>query len=444
MAGVESKPDENPQKTGEALPEKKPDEIIVQLRKALENDEGNDKLEKVGDLLYETFKDPKYSPESVLSSVKEVFEENKNDFDPKVTFHEFIAAFGPGLVKLCQLKLLAEGHSLGDFGENKDGVDGKLGKKTKNALKLFFGKKDSDVLPVRVEAPAVPKPAEPAPKPAEPVAKNPEPEILPVGIEPKIPEIKAPKPVPKKEKPAPVKAKMSYDEKPQIPSEEGPKATFTPKQSLAPDIREIYNQHPAEFFNGSGTRQKENMADYFGKTFEDVKDFISDIDPVTNEPFTFLNKPIHGGINLMMMPFLKIAEEEINNSPFKYDLKENQILGFSYRDMIVGGKPSGYPSFHKFGLAIDMDHDTNWPKNGRGDIPDHVVMAMVKAGFNWGKVENADAPYLSIDPMHFQLGFPADSETGLAIINASPTGRKYYEAIKPLLEKARRHEHAKT
>ena len=187
------------------------------------------------------------------------------------------------------------------------------------------------------------------------------------------------------------------------------------------------------FFNGYNG-PKENMHEKFGKTEKEVQRYITKIDPITKGPVTFLGKPLAGGINLMMLPFLKIAEEEIEKSGVNYVPDGKAIGGFDFRDMKVQGKPSGYPSFHKFGLAIDIDAFQNMPRHDRGTIPDQVVMAMVKNGFASGLVAHPDFTYLSADPMHFQLRFPPESEQGQEIINASAVGIQYWEAVKPLLE----------
>jgi len=89
-------------------------------------------------------------------------------------------------------------------------------------------------------------------------------------------------------------------------------------------------------------------------------------------------------------------------------------------------------SMHAYG-AIDIDAGANDPKSGRGNIPDEVVQELVKAGLAWGGTKDKAFDYLGVDPMHFQLRFPAGSPQGQAIINASTVGRKYWDALGPIL-----------
>lgn len=137
-------------------------------------------------------------------------------------------------------------------------------------------------------------------------------------------------------------------------------------------------------------------------------------------------------MNMIMLPFLKIAEEEIRRQNINYQPR-NKIGGFAYRNMRLNGKMSNVKSHHAYGLAIDMDSDTNDTKDGRGDIPDEVVLALVNAGFAWGGTRNEAFKYLGRDAMHFQLRFDARDPEAQAILRASPIGMKYWKAILPLL-----------
>jgi len=162
--------------------------------------------------------------------------------------------------------------------------------------------------------------------------------------------------------------------------------------------------------------------------------YIVKEDPVTGGPITFLGSAIPDGVNLAILPFLKIAEDEIKRSKIMYKPSDSKLSGFEYRNMKFGGKPHPtIPSFHKFGLAIDIDPSANEPADGRGDIPDGVVMTMVKAGFAWGEVGNKDFAYLGHDAMHFQFRFHLDDDAAKAIIDNSTVGKQYWAVVQPML-----------
>ncbi len=201
------------------------------------------------------------------------------------------------------------------------------------------------------------------------------------------------------------------------------KPVITPKAMLEGRITNIYNQDATVYMVN-------NLARYFGKTEKEVRTHIIRIDPLTNKPITFLGKPIRGGLNKEVLPFLKLAEANILRTGLRYTPQAPEIGGYKYRGMMIGGKESSTPSFHKFGLAFDFDAGNNGPKDGRGNIPDQMVMVMVRAGFAWGEVGHKDFAYLGNDAMHFQLRFPAGSSQGQRIINGSPVGKAYLDAIR--------------
>ncbi|MFH0838337.1 MAG: M15 family metallopeptidase [Patescibacteria group bacterium] len=210
---------------------------------------------------------------------------------------------------------------------------------------------------------------------------------------------------------------------------------LSPKNTFRPQVEQIYAQNETFF-------TLQNLSKYFGRNYEK---FIVREDPVTHEqPITFFGKPISGGVNLMMIPFLRIAERNIMDLDLNYAPRQKEIEGFQNRNMCVRTDPSNpnsrtisdsIPSFHKYGLAIDIDKPENWPENGRGNIPDEVVLAMARAGFNIGMMGDQTARhYLINDSMHFQMRFPPDSPAGQKIVEASPIGRRYWKAISPMLE----------
>jgi len=107
------------------------DEIIAMLSKAIEDPDFT--IEKMGDLFYETFKGDEYTADMVLPPIKQAYDGYNKFFEPKLDFYEFMQSFGSGLVKLCQQKLIENGYDLGHYGDLENGVDGKMGKKTRSA-----------------------------------------------------------------------------------------------------------------------------------------------------------------------------------------------------------------------------------------------------------------------------------------------------------------------
>lgn len=339
------------------------DRLIAQMREALEGGHDREQLHEVGDLIFEEFSAPEYPAEVVLPSLAEVYREHRDQFDPKLTFVAFIRSFGPGLVKLCQQKLVDEGgYDLGQYGENNDGVDGILGSMTNRALREYFRNLHGQ-----------------------------------------------------------------QDEEPEQPYE---KPRLSPKASLEGAILDHYHQTDNSY-------RTLDLPKIFGRDRNKIEKYITDTDPVTGGELTFLGRPLFRpdekgarGTHLYLIPFLKIAEEKIRDSGVNYQPRAQTLGGYRFRGMKIGGKETKTLSSHAFGLAIDIDPSANGPQHGRGNIPDQVVMAMVESGFAWGYIhEPVDYPKLGIDPMHFQQRFPPDSEDGQAIINSSPIGQKYWQAV---------------
>lgn len=381
--------------------QKDADEIVRRLHEALKSKEGKETLYSVGDLMYETFKGKEYSPQNVLSSIREVYNKNKAGFNPRISFNQFIQSFGPGMVKLCQQKLLEiGGYNLGSSGENKNGVDGKYGKKTKKALGRYYSKQE-------------------APKKED----TDEITVTKVSYQPLVPTSTDLPQKPEYQSPADPESTDDVTIEPYQPGTE--KGTLTPLGKLNPRISEIYGQSETVYDN-------KHMGEIYGKTKKEVMEFVITEDPITHKPVSFMSKRLEGGISMEMYVFLKVAEAEIQKLHLKYVPKGATIGGFEYRKMkMIDGSDNGM-SMHAYG-AIDIDSGTNKPENGRGDIPDEVVLELVKAGLAWGGTKDPAFNYLGKDPMHAQLRFPADSPQGQAIINASPVGRKYWSVLGPMI-----------
>ncbi len=413
--------------TGEQPQPQKVEDLKLRMSQAMEKKEGRDSLHRAGDFLYENFKGADYPHDMVLSSIKEVYDERQAGFDPKLGFREFIKSFGPGLIKLCQLKLLAAGgFDLGKFGKHRDGVDGKLGRMTGGALDRYFMGEQTlppEKPPVASDRPPRSVRSTPAPRPAVRRA------VTPPSRTPVRPADKRPAPATER-----ATARDSVRTPAPVPESRAEKGKISPKSAFERRMLDIYDSTP-------NTYRTDDLPKYFGRTRKEIEPYIINEDPVTHKPITFLERPIANphakgkkGINMEFLIFLKIAEEKLEQRGIKYQPRASEILGFEFRGMKVQGKETKTLSSHAFGMAIDIDPNLNGPKQGRGTIPDEVAMIMVESGMAWGYIQSKDYRMLGADPMHFQPRFPADSEAGQAIINASPAGRKYWAAIRPMLD----------
>lgn len=390
----------------EKSPEQQQQTISDKLREIFSNKEGLENLYKIGDLMYESFSGEEYSPAIVIESLSEIYHEQKEQFDPPLTFDDFIRSYGPGLVKLCQMKLVTEGgYNLGKYGPAGDGIDGLLGRMTSSALRQFFEK--------RAEKEDSPNPDETTPSQEEPVPSQEEPTVSPQSRPPEI------------ETAAPKETEWRTE-----------KPTISDKLELEDPIKAEYARHNNRF---NAWRMKER----FGDRYEKVKPYITTIDPKTNKPLTFLGRLINGGMNLLAIPFLAIVKDKLEKMGLQYEPVAKELGGFSFRNMNIIGKPRSKPttgrldptlppSSHAFGMAIDIDADKNKPTDGRGNIPDQVAMAFIESGWIWGLVGTPDHGELGADPMHFQAPDPRTPEA-MAIIKSSEVGSEYWELIQHLL-----------
>lgn len=382
--------------------ENQAEQLQAELSRGMETKESRENLatlHEIGERMYEEFKGPEYSARDVLTSIADAFNAKKRDFDPKMTFMAYIRSFGPGLVKLCQQKLVDEGdYDLGKYGEKNDGVDGVLGKRTNGELRRFFQKiyleKHGGQAPVDARRETTTTPT--------------------------------------------VEAKV--ETAPRRPAR-SPRLKVSSKAALEREVLDYYQSTD----NSYRTR---DLPRFFGETREQIEPQITNIDPVTKEPFTFMECPIADprkpgakGLRVETMMMLKIVEEKLDQRGVKWKPKAGAIGGYEFRGMKVHGKETSTLSSHAFGIAIDIDPAQNGPikdendeyKLNRGDIPDQVVGAFVESGFAWGLVgDQEDYPEFGNDAMHFQQRCPADSPEMQAIIQASKTGRDYWAAIQRL------------
>jgi hypothetical protein len=269
-------------------------------------------------------------------------------------------------------------------------------------------------------------PVGPQPAPAAPAEQ---PQAAPATAEAQPPVGPQPAPSASAEQQAASPDGQPLSLEPYRPGNERPVFSDTPV--LQKRISDIYANHPP-------TYTTDNMPEKLGRTKAEIEPYLTNLDPVTGKELTFLgkpfNKPPKGGINLMMIPFLKAAEDKIKLANVNYKPAISRYHGYDFRGLKIGGVPSpDIMSSHAFGMAFDIDPSTNWPKNGRGDIPDQVVMALVESGFAWGSVPAKGFHFGNADAMHFQLRFDPRDAQGQAIINSSPTARLYWEKIKPML-----------
>ncbi len=281
-------------------------------------------------------------------------------------------------------------------------------------------------------------PVGPQPAPATPAQQ---PQAAPAGAEALPPVGPQPTPAgpesqpPIGPQPAPQQAPDATANQPQANEKYSPgteKPVFSDVSVLRQRITDLNAKNSPKYTTDS-------MPSLLGKTKPEIEPYLTNVDPVTGGELTFLGRPFkkppNGGINLMMIPFLKAAEEKIKQSKVNYKPQISRYHGYDFRGLKIGGVESpDIKSSHAFGMAFDIDPSTNWPKDGRGDIPDQVVMALVESGFAWGSVPEPGFHFGEKgDPMHFQLKVDPRDSQGRAIINSSPAASRYWEKISPML-----------
>jgi hypothetical protein len=230
--------------------------------------------------------------------------------------------------------------------------------------------------------------------------------------------------------------------------------TITPKQDkkdrsgvVHPGLaRAVKDEYAAATADGL-TFTTANMRQYFGVldngrlaqsrtvTKAAFERYIVTEDPVTGGPITFLGRPIRGGVNAYMLPMLKAAEADIIASGLEYTPQAKVVLGYGFRGMRIGGKESTtILSSHSAGLSIDLDAGSNGAHydggaSNRGNIPDEVVLTMIRYGFVWGGVGRKGFEELGDDPMHFQQSLHPDDTRYQRILGDNATAKAYFDAL---------------
>lgn len=100
-------------------------------------------------------------------------------------------------------------------------------------------------------------------------------------------------------------------------------------------------------------------------------------------------------VNEKIVPFLEKIQKEIKDSKIEYNF--NNVSSYNYRSKRGGGGTS----LHSWGIAIDINPDSNPFQSGysdvQTDIPQEVIDIFKKHGFFWGGDWHGAA-----DPMHFE------------------------------------------
>lgn len=149
--------------------------------------------------------------------------------------------------------------------------------------------------------------------------------------------------------------------------------------------------------------------------------YIRNIDPVTNEPISFMGTKISSGVNLLVLPYLKEAEARIKEAGIQYHIHTAQC--FNHRN--IAGTDT--LSYHSWGIAFDLNPQDNavytpYDKlNPEKRIPPEVVQIMESLGFRWGGRWQGKP-----DAMHFE--FAINPLTSTALLRSNDA-KRYQAAI---------------
>lgn len=200
----------------------------------------------------------------------------------------------------------------------------------------------------------------------------------------------------------------------------------SPEEMQRSQVQEYSQAQRSAMANGptkpnEGARNYFSWAEYCGSTEAEVKRFIITEDPVTHErPIKFLGVPIYGGVNKLILPYLREAEARMKAAGITYPIK--RMESFNYRRV---KRPDGSYgtnlSKHAFGSAFDMNAMDN-QQSTQGDIPDTIVRIFEALGFTWGGRWGGALR----DPMHFELAVNPFKNQGRL---QTDEGKKYADAI---------------
>lgn len=159
------------------------------------------------------------------------------------------------------------------------------------------------------------------------------------------------------------------------------------------------------------------------KTYQELIQFVGSfkydevLNPTTKKPtgeVKILGDWERQNIVLITLPILRPNSTKFFRLQCHKNIKDNVLEIFteykhnqydvSYPIRLFGGfmprhmlwNPKKPLSIHSYGLAIDINWDTN-PVGKRGDMPDYVVVLFKKYGWTWGGDWKSPK-----DPMHFQ------------------------------------------
>jgi hypothetical protein len=96
---------------------------------------------------------------------------------------------------------------------------------------------------------------------------------------------------------------------------------------------------------------------------------------------------------------------EATQNTYAYPVRDRATWGYLCRSILdIHGDPIGKPSNHSWGLAVDINSDTN-PRQFtfESDLPVAVIPMWWNCGFYWGGWYRGHTPY---DPMHFEYIHP--------------------------------------